>query len=128
MKDVSNAVAYALLLPDLMKAGREVGYALAVHGSLARDLDIIAVPWTDDAVSAERLIMHLAAAVDGHFRNGSRKREDGEWERVPASIPAMKPHGRLGWVIHVGREGLYLDVSVMPREAKAAQPSSEEKT
>lgn len=62
MKDVSNATAYALLIPSLMKAGREVGYALAVHGSLARDLDIIAVPWTDEAVSAERLIMHLMAA------------------------------------------------------------------
>ena len=41
MKDVSNATAYALLVPALMKAGREVGYALAVHGSMARDLDLV---------------------------------------------------------------------------------------
>ncbi len=27
--------------------------------------------------------------------------------------PVSRPHGRKGWVIHFG--GLYLDVSVMPR-------------
>ncbi len=116
MKDVSNAVAFALLLPDLMKAGREVGYAVAVHGSMARDLDLIAVPWTEEAVSAERLIMHLLAAVDGKLRNGARKKGD-EWERVPASEPALKPHGRQTWVVHVGSDGMYLDVSIMPLAA-----------
>ena len=123
MKEVSNATAYVLLIPRLMKAGREVGYALAVHGSLARDLDLIAVPWTDDAVSAERLILHLMAEVDGRLRNGgSRKtKEDGteEWVRANASEPSVKPHGRLAWSIHVGHEGLYIDVSVMPTGRRA---------
>jgi hypothetical protein len=120
MKDVTHAVAYALLIPELMEAGREVGYAVAVHGSMVRDLDLIAVPWTEEAVSAERLIMHLLAAVDGKLVNGSRKKEvagkpEAEWERVPASEPTVKPHGRLAWTIHVGYQGMYLDVSVMPR-------------
>lgn len=115
MKDVSNAVAYAPLIPILMRAGREVGYAIAVHGSLARDLDIVAIPWTDEAESAERLVLHLTAAVDGRLRNGARKLEDGTWEPAPASAPATKPHGRLAWSIHLGSDGLYIDVSVMPR-------------
>lgn len=122
MKDVSRATAYALLLPQIMQAGREVGYAIAVHGSMARDLDIIAVPWTDEAVNAERLILHLVAAVDGQLRNGGRKKEGtDEWERVPASEPATLPHGRRAWTIHLGHEGMYLDVSVMPtvRQSKA---------
>ena len=113
MKDISNAVAYTLLLPQLMEAGREVGYAVAVHGSMARDLDLIAVPWTEEAVSAERLVMHLMAAVDGKLRNGSRQSE-GNWVRVPGSEPAIKAHGRQAWTIHLGNEGLHLDVSVMP--------------
>ena len=116
MKDVSRATAYALLLPQLMKAGREVGYAIAVHGSMARDLDIVAIPWAEEAVSAERLIMHLMAEVDGELRNGGRKRDDGEWESVPASEPSTKPHGRLAWTIFLGHKGLHLDVSVMPRQ------------
>jgi hypothetical protein len=124
MKDVSRAVAYTLFIPDLTEAGREVGYAIAVHGSMARDLDLIAVPWTDEAVSAERLIMHLLAAVDGKLVNGSRRKEvvgkpEPEWERVPASEPTVKPHGRLAWTIHVGYQGMYIDVSVTPRLEKA---------
>lgn len=120
MKDVSNAVAYALLIPDLMKAGREVGYAVAVHGSMARDLDLIAVPWTNEAVNAERLVMHLMAAVDGRLRNGANKPEGSEeWVRVPGSEPAPLPHGRLAWTIHIGHDGMYLDVSVMPLAAVA---------
>ncbi len=117
MKDVSNATAYALLIPTLMKAGREVGYAIAVHGSLARDLDIVAIPWTDEAVNAERLVLHLMAAVDGRIRNGSKPKEgvENEWIRVLGSEPTQKPHGRLAWSIHVGHDGLYLDISVMPR-------------
>lgn len=116
MKGVSNAVAYALLVPGLMKAGREVGYAIAVHGSLARDLDIVAIPWTDEAVSAERLILHLIAEVDGRLRNGaSQNAKTGEWVRGRASDPTSKPHGRSAWTIHCGSEGLHLDVSVMPR-------------
>lgn len=115
MKDVTYAIPYALLLPSLMKAGREVGYAIAVHGSMARDLDIVAIPWTEDAVSAERLIMHLVAAVDGRLRNGATRKEDGTWEPAHASSPTVKPHGRLAWTVHVGHDGLYVDVSVMPR-------------
>lgn len=119
MKDVTNAVAYALLIPQLMRAGREVGYAIAVHGSMARDLDLIAVPWTDEAVNAERLVMHLMAAIDGRLRNGGRKPEGSEeWVRTHGSEPKPLPHGRLAWSIHVGHEGMYLDVSVMPTGEK----------
>lgn len=115
MKDVSNAVAYSLIIPELMKAGREVGYAIAVHGSLARDLDIVAIPWTDEAVTAERLILHLGAAVDGRIRNGGRKKVDSEeWETVHGSEPTVKPHGRLAWTIFLSHGGLHIDVSVMP--------------
>lgn len=122
MKDVSNAVAYALLIPKLMKAGREVGYSIAVHGSMARDLDVVAIPWTEEAVSAERVVMHLTVAVNGRLRNSGRKKPDSdEWETVHGSAPAEKPHGRLGWVIYIGDDGLYIDISVMPR---VTSPSS----
>lgn len=55
MKPVSPAAAYAALIPVLVEAAREAGYALAVHGTLARDCDLVAAPWTDEAWSAERL-------------------------------------------------------------------------
>jgi hypothetical protein len=123
VKDVSPAVAFALLLPQLMEAGREVGYAIAPHGSMARDLDLIAVPWTDEAVSAERLVLHLMAAVDGRLINGGSN-VDGKWIEKRASEPATKAHGRIAWSIHVG--SLYLDVSVMPRVQNTTRPGGME--
>lgn len=122
MKEVSNAVAYALLIPSLMEAAREVGYAIAVHGSMARDLDLVAIPWTENAVSAERLMLHLIAASDGRLRNGGRKLPDGTWETVHASEPTKKPHGRLAWSIHIGHAGMYIDISVMPLAPSEAVP------
>ncbi|WP_437187793.1 hypothetical protein SH668x_001204 [Planctomicrobium sp. SH668] len=38
---------YASLYPDLAIICRNHGFALAVHGSLQRDFDLIAVPWVD---------------------------------------------------------------------------------
>lgn len=48
----SPAAVYAHLYPSLVVDARELGYALALHGSMARDLDLVAIPWTDDAASA----------------------------------------------------------------------------
>jgi len=115
MKDVSPAATYASLLPDLVQAGRDCGYAIAPHGSMARDLDIIAVPWTEEATSAEALIMRLLSVTGGYLTDGSRSK-DGEWETVHGDAPTKMPHGRLAWTIHLGTHGnLFLDVSVMPR-------------
>lgn len=86
-------------------AARSVGYACAFHGSLLRDIDVIAAPWTDDAVSPAELVEVIAAAVDG-FTKPSREHD---------TVPREKPHGRLGFPIYVG--GTYIDLSVMPRSA-----------
>jgi hypothetical protein len=84
-------------------AGRSVGYACAFHGSLLRDIDVIAAPWTDDAASAFALAEVVAKAVGG-FTKPSRDTD---------LVPREKPHGRLAFPIYVG--GTYIDLSVMPR-------------
>lgn len=99
----SPAAVYAYAVPRLVIAARSVGYALAVHGSMQRDLDLVAVPWVDDAKSPVELIAALAAVFDP---TGTHV-----FGHTP---PAQKPHGRLAFVIHLGG-GPYLDVSVMPR-------------
>lgn len=83
---------------------RQLGYAIAVHGSQARDLDLLAVPWVPEAESAEELVESIAAAVDGIY-----------------SSVEEKPHGRRGWSIvsrhRLGIDAWYIDLSVMPRSA-----------
>lgn len=97
-------VIYAAMLPGLVKAAREQGYALAVHGSLKRDLDLVAIPWTEEAGTARELIEALNKAA------AYAPRDRGE-----LSKPERKPHGRMAWVVPLGC-GLALDISVMPRK------------
>jgi hypothetical protein len=91
---------YRLLLP----VARRHGYALALHGSLARDLDVVAVPWVEDAAPAAILVEALRETIDGFIVSDPR---------APEKNPALKPHGRMGWAIHL-MEGGYVDLSVIP--------------
>lgn len=122
MKPVSPAAAYVAMIPTLTEAAREVGYALAVHGSMGRDFDIVAIPWTDEAGTAEQLILRLLAVFPYAHLTHRTEPKEGE-KRDPSQsngdVAAVKPHGRLAWSLHFER-GLYLDVSVMPRAAKVA--------
>ncbi len=100
-------------LPDfrlIWKLAREVGYSVGLHGSMVRDCDLIAAPWTEEAVSAQELIDHLCKGLDA-FVLGKQDPE-----------PAQKPHGRLGWCLQI-RDAYkkHLDISVMPR---AERPSA----
>lgn len=103
-RDPAFPSMYALLYQLLRPTARECGYALALHGSMARDLDIIAVAWTEDAAPAEALIDALAERVDAFI------------VRDPAieKNPVEKPHGRLAWVLHLVGTGGYIDLSVIP--------------
>lgn len=53
----SYAPVYAAALyPDLCPLFHRHGYALAVHGSLARDFDLIAVPWREDISHPDEIL------------------------------------------------------------------------
>jgi hypothetical protein len=101
------AVYYLRLLPALQAAARGLGYALALHGSMSRDLDLVAVPWVAEAAHPRVLAEAVRAAAGGHWS----AREDGDYHRE--GCPGAKPHGRLCWSVHLGA-GAYLDLSVVP--------------
>lgn len=119
MKDVSPAATYVAMIPPLTEAAREVGYALAVHGSMGRDLDLVAVPWTEEAVGAEALIMRLLAAAGFLHAHLPHRQDKAADDQANGDVAAVKPHGRRAWSIHFDN-GLYLDVSVMPRDCDGA--------
>ena len=105
------AAVYAWMIPALRRVAREHGYALGLHGSMARDLDLIAVPWVDNASSAEVLVEAVMKAVDGRFAP-----EDLGFERNPAP----RPHGRKSWSIYFAGLMFYIDLAVMPVAARHA--------
>ena len=94
---------YAVMYSRLCKIAREHGYALGLHGSMQRDLDLIAVPWVDEASDAETLVSVIDKAVHGFLDPDPKN-----------ASPGSKPHGRRCWTIHLGG-GPYIDLSVMPR-------------
>jgi hypothetical protein len=104
---VNRPLCYMLLLQWLTDAANKCGYALGLHGSLNRDMDLIAAPWTEEAISADQLVTQLASAAGGWIDQGSLEIN-----------PEFRPHGRIAYTIQLGR-GLYIDVSVMPRKGDA---------
>lgn len=93
-------MTYASCLATLREAARELGYALALHGSMQRDLDLIAVPWVEEAAEPEALVAAIAKITGGF--------------EIPGENPGLKPHGRIGYSLHLGG-GPYIDLSIMPR-------------
>ena len=88
-------------LPDLRhiwKLAREVGYAVGVHGSLKRDFDLIAAPWTNKAVDPVDFIMHMKAGLEA---------------KLVGDI-VNKPHGRIGCNLQLDGYYKVIDLSVMP--------------
>ncbi len=92
-------VAYVCHVPRITAVAREYGYAIGVHGSLQRDLDLIAVPWSEVAATADELVVAICGAAGGFIVRGQDA--------------TKKPHGRVAYTIHLGA-GLYIDLSVMP--------------
>lgn len=59
-----RAVFYAAMWDDFRKAALNVGWALGLHGSLASDMDIMAMPWTEKAVHPLKMILALKKCFD----------------------------------------------------------------
>jgi hypothetical protein len=84
----------AALYPKLAKVFQKHGYALAVHGSLARDFDLIAVPWAENVSSHEEVIKEITR---GYIRQ--------------IGAPDAKRHGRIAYLISIGFGECALDLS-----------------
>jgi hypothetical protein len=102
MKDPNYAPVYCALYPQLAEVTRAHGYALAIHGSLGRDMDLVCIPWVDSPSEPEQVI----EAITSKFHL-----------RAVGGPPTKKPHGREAWTISVGFGECFLDLSFMPRVA-----------
>jgi len=77
-----------------------------------RDLDLVAIPWTDDAVEPEQVAEAIRATIEGFTG----------WDTEPGKL---REHGRRCWLIWFNGVDLPLgggdciDLSIMPRVPKA---------
>jgi hypothetical protein len=112
MKPANYAPVYAAALyPQWAEIAREHGYALAVHGSLARDFDLIAVPWRDEPLPSDP-----QAVINAITSKFAAKEVGGP--------PSAKPHGRRTYTLSIGFGECFADLSFMPRFVGVADVES----
>jgi hypothetical protein len=99
MKPANFAPMYACIYPEVAEICRAHGYALAAHGSLAADFDVIAIPWIANAADPDVM-------VDAITTRFSIKRTT-DWEQ--------KEHGRCAITLSFSFGTCRFDFSVMPR-------------
>lgn len=86
----------AAMYPELAKIFQKHGYALAVHGSLARDLDLLAFPWVETVSNHSAVFSDVEKTFAVTFI---------------ASEGTKKPHGRVAYTMSFGWGECATDVS-----------------
>lgn len=104
---------YAYYYFGLKEIALEHGYNLVVHGSMNRDLDLIAIPWVAEVKPYEEMMDAFMDYLGGRYLTGSS---------------TITHHGRRWYVINLNRGELqrskedneyqdpqyYIDISIMP--------------
>lgn len=98
---------YAAMYEDLRKCAMGCGWALALHGSLASDMDLMAMPWEESAVGFELLVKKLSECFS--YNNLSKQFTINYSE---------KAHGRVVATIPIWSD-FYLDISTIYRQPDA---------
>lgn len=96
-----RAVFYASMWEDLRNAALDKGWALALHGSLASDMDIMAMPWVSDAAHVGEMIQSLVEC----FMDSERI--------VIETFTA--PHSRKIYTLSIWGD-FYLDINVIEQQ------------
>ena len=94
-------VLYATYYGILKEIAKNHGYALAVHGSFVKDMDLIAVPWVDFPSAHETMLQEMYEMI-GYDRGKNA---------LPYTSKENKPHGRTSYTIPTGAGG-YVDISI----------------
>lgn len=117
---------YAFYFEVIKAIGLKYGYNIALHGSMNRDLDLIAIAWEKKVGCHDEMIDEIAETIGG-FVALERTEQNPKGNRF-----TEKPHGRKAYVININRvfemkfQGMmyraksfaqpqyYLDISVIP--------------
>lgn len=103
MKPANFAPAYAALYPQLAEIARQHGYAMAVHGSMGRDFDVVCIPWIEEAGEPQ-------AVVDAITKRFAIEQVHG-WD--------VREHGREVTTLSIGFGECFVDLSFMARNPGA---------
>jgi len=99
LKPNYGPVYAAAMYPELAGIFQSHGYALAVHGSLARDFDLIGVPWADTVSQHDEVLKSIT---------------DKFAVEISINSPAKRNHGRIAYTLICGFGNCSIDLSFLP--------------
>lgn len=92
---------YCSMYSIIQEVARSKGYALAIHGSMQRDFDILAVPWIEKPAAPHDLFLAIKDSIAFFWPNDPKHDK-----------PEEKPHGRIAYNILLDG-GYFLDLSII---------------
>lgn len=105
---VDQINAYWEVLPTIKDLARRLGWCLALYGPLRKDLDMVAVPWMEDAAPYDKLLCEIVQTFGGRFSS-----------KVIEPMPGRKDVMVLCRKRLVRDNGSHIDISVIdPRVPK----------
>ena len=120
---------YAHCYQYLQQISRELGYNLLIHGSMDRDMDLVAVPWTDSPKTHLELLQAFNKFLNGIEGGALVNDQFFTYEQEEQNILekyycfSKLPGGRSSYIINLNRGGrfngyideqYYLDISITP--------------
>lgn len=114
---------YAYYFIYLKEIAKKYGYNLVLHGSLNRDMDLIAIPWEKEIGKHENMINEFVEYLGGELVLQNLRLDENK--KVVGDMYDVTHHGRMWYIINLNREckmindvwtdaQYYLDISVIP--------------
>lgn len=101
---------YAYFFLELKEIAKTYGYNLVLHGSMNRDLDLIAIPWEEKLGDHTEMVNSFVGHLGGHILPQN------------TGLYSVGHHGRIWYAININRgkktnyedPQYYLDISIIP--------------
>ena len=102
LKD-NDAIFWTFQWPKIREVAAKCGWAVAIHGSVVHDLDLMAMPWVKNHVPADNLAACIASVVCSDWREPFKNDTD-------------KPNNRVVYTIFAATSYIDLNVIKEPEE------------
>lgn len=90
---------FAFYFEIIKKIGLKYGYNIVLHGSMNRDLDLIAIPWEENISDKELMVDEIVQVIGGTLLMQNRPVNDTIGTRFD-----YKPHNRIVYIININRD------------------------
>lgn len=90
---------FAFYFEIIKEIGSKYGYNIVLHGSMNRDLDLIAIPWVENIGDKEVMVDEIAEVIGGTLLMQNRSVNDTIGTRY-----GYKPHNRRVYIININRD------------------------